>query len=245
MNGLKSIPNWILWTAALLAAALVFRFAMRGYAYIGYTLAFIAALIVLHHYLPRGAWRAVTALVCVGLIYFCIVEIPIIANSRTDKDPERKYLVVLGAAVHGSTPSLSMAHRLEGALGYLEAYPDSIAIVSGGQGNGEDISEAQAMYDWLTAHGVAPERVIMENRSTSTMENLEFSYRIIRERGDEPEGNVAIVSSGYHLYRAKEMSKMLGVAAAGIAGAPDYPLITLNFFIREAFGVTHLWVLGN
>ena len=116
MNGLKSIPNWILWTAALLAAALVFRFAMRGYAYIGYTLAFIAALIVLHHYLPRGAWRAVTALVCVGLIYFCIVEIPIIANSRTDKDPERKYLVVLGAAVHGSTPSLSMAHRLEGAL---------------------------------------------------------------------------------------------------------------------------------
>lgn len=144
MNGLKSIPNWILWTAALLAAALVFRFAMRGYAYIGYTLAFIAALIVLHHYLPRGAWRAVTALVCVGLIYFCIVEIPIIANSRTDKDPERKYLVVLGAAVHGSTPSLSMAHRLEGALGYLEAYPDSIAIVSGGQGNGEDISEAQA-----------------------------------------------------------------------------------------------------
>ena len=116
MNGLKSIPNWILWTAALLAAALVFRFAMRGYAYIGYTLAFIAALIVLHHYLPRGAWRAVTALVCVGLIYFCIVEIPIIANSRTDKNPERKYLVVLGAAVHGSTPSLSMTHRLEGAL---------------------------------------------------------------------------------------------------------------------------------
>ena len=60
---------------------------------------------MLHHYLPRGAWRAVTALVCVGLIYFCIVEIPIIANSRTDKDPERKYLVVLGAAVH-----LSLIH---------------------------------------------------------------------------------------------------------------------------------------
>ena len=65
MNGLKSIPNWILWTAALLAA--VFRFAMRGYAYIGYTLAFIAALIVLHHYLPRGAWRAVTAWCASGL----------------------------------------------------------------------------------------------------------------------------------------------------------------------------------
>lgn len=245
MSGLKHIPSWILWVAALLAAALVFRFAMRGYAYIGYTLAFIAALIVLEHYLPRGTWRVVTALVCVGLIYFCIVEIPIVANSHTDKAPERKYVVVLGAAVHGSTPSLSMTHRLEGALEYLEAYPESTAIVSGGQGSGEDISEAQAMADWLLAHGVAPERVLLENKSTSTMENLEFSYKIIRERGDEPDGNVAIVSSSYHLYRAKEMSKMLGVAAAGVAGSPDYPLITLNFFIREAFGVTHLWVLGN
>ena len=241
MNALKHIPSWILWVAA----ALVFRFAMRGYAYIGYTLAFIAALIVLHHYLPRGAWRAVTALVCVGLIYFCIVEIPIVANSRTDKEPERKYVVVLGAAVHGSAPSLSMTNRLEGALAYLEAYPESTVIVSGGQGSGEDISEAQAMSDWLLARGIAPERVILENKSTSTMENLEFSYKIIRERGDDPDGNVAIVSSSYHLYRAKEMSKMLGVAAAGVAGAPDYPLITLNFFIREAFGVTHLWVFGN
>lgn len=245
MTWLKNIPGWTLWTVSLLAAALIFRFAMRGYAYIGYTLAFIAVLIVLHRFLPHGAWRTVNALVCLGLMYFCLVELPIISASRTDNEPERKYLVVLGAAVHGSAPSLSMTHRLEGALDYLEAYPDSVAIVSGGQGQGEDISEAQAMYDWLTAHGIAPERVVMEDKSTSTMENLEFSYKIIRERGDLPEDNVAIVSSSYHLYRAKQMSKMLGVTAAGVAGAPDYPLITLNFFIREAFGVTHLWVFGN
>ena len=202
MNGLKSIPNWILWTAALLAAALVFRFAMRGYAYIGYTLAFIAALIVLHHYLPRGAWRAVTALVCVGLIYFCIVEIPIIANSRTDKDPERKYLVVLGAAVHGSTPSLSMAHRLEGALGYLEAYPDSIAIVSGGQGNGEDISEAQAMYTYLTELGIAKERLILEDKSVNTDQNLQYS----RDKISDPQAKVVIVSNQFHIFPSLPVS---------------------------------------
>lgn len=245
MSDLKNIPVWAIWVSALLAAALVFRFAMRGYAYIGYSLAFAAALIVLHRFLPRPAWRAVTALVCLGLMYFCVVELPIISNARTDKNPERKYLIVLGAAVHGSSPSLSMTHRLEGALDYLDAYPDTIVIVSGGQGQGEDISEAQAMYDWLTAHGVAPGRILMENKSTSTMENLEFSYKIIRDRGDTPENNVAIVSSSYHLYRAKQMSKMLGVSAAGVAGHPDYPLLTLNFFIREAFGVTHLWVFGN
>ena len=130
---------------------------MRGYAYIAYTLCFTAALIILHRFLPHGAWRAVTALVCLGLMYFCLVELPIISNARTDKEPERKYLVVLGAAVHGSTPSLSMTHRLEGALDYLEAYPDSVAIVSGGQGQGEDISEAQAedtLPDGLTLNDV-------------------------------------------------------------------------------------------
>ena len=100
------------------------------------------------------------------------------------------------------------------------------------------------MFDWLTANGIAPERVLMEDRATSTKENLQFSFEIILERGDDPVGNVAILSSPYHLYRAKSMSKLMGVEAAGVAGVWDYPVLTVNYFIREAFGVTHLWVFG-
>ena len=86
----------------------------------------------------------------------------------------------------------------------------------------------------------------MEPKATSTLENLKFSFDIIRERGDEPQGNVAIVSSAYHLYRAKLMAKNLGVTdAAGVAAPWGYFFVMLNYFIREAFGVTHLWVLGN
>ena len=114
-----------------------------------------------------------------------------------------------------------------------------------GMGPGETVTEAKAMHDWLIAHGIPEERILQEPRATSTQENLAFSFQIIRERGDEPDGHVAIVSSAYHLYRAKEMAKLQGVEAAGVAAPWGYFFVMLNYFIREAFGVTHLWVFGN
>lgn len=244
MNWLKKIPLWGAAAGFLLAVAVFFRFVMRGYAFTAYTLAFVAALIIMHRFFSRTLWRIVLILVCIGLVYFVIVEIPIVKNARTDAEPQRDYLIVLGAAVHGDEPSPSLVHRLQGALDYLERYPDSIAIVSGGQGPGENMTEARSMFDWLTANGIAAERIIMEDKATSTKENLLFSFEIIRELGGEPEGNVAILSSPYHLFRAKQMAKLLGVDAAGVAGKPDRPLLMVNYFIREAFGVTHLWVFG-
>ena len=228
----------------LAGAALVLRFALRGYAYWGYLCLFVAALILLQHWLPPVWWRVVLVLTCLGLVYFCAVEVPIVKNARTDKDPERDYLVVLGAAVYGDQPSLTLVRRLEGALDYLNTYPDSVAIVSGGMGPGETVTEAQAMHDWLIARGIPEARIVMEPEATSTLENLSKSYDIIRACGDEPEGNVAIVSSAYHLYRAKLISRSLGVEAAGVAAPWGYFFVMLNYFIREAFGVTKLWVLG-
>ena len=244
MKNKKKGGLWAGLTVALLAAGAFLRFALRGYAYWGYALAFVAALIVLHRFAAPLLWRIVVILVCIGLVYFCIVEVPIIKNARTDKDPERPYLVVLGAAVYGDRPSLTLVRRLEGALDYLERYPDSVAIVSGGMGPGENVTEARAMRDWLLDHGLSEDRVLMEEQATSTRENLEYSFAIIRGRGDEPDGNVAIVSSAYHLYRAKLMARMLGAEAAGVAAPWGYFFVMLNYFIREAFGVTHLWVLG-
>lgn len=236
----------MLWaiTAALAAAALVLRFALRGYNYWAYALLFVAALILIRHLLPLWVWRTALVLTCLGLVYFCVVEVPIIKNARTDADDRRPYLIVLGAAVYQDQPSLTLVRRLEGTLDYLERYPESVAIVSGGMGPGETVTEAQAMHDWLIAHGVAEERIVMEDRATSTKENLDFSFALIRARGNEPDGNVAIVSSAYHLYRAKSMARLQGVEAAGVAAPWGYPMVMLNYFIREAFGVTHLWVFG-
>ena len=245
IGAVKLRPGWVLSSGGLLAMALALRFAARGYAWWGYALAFVAALIVLHHFLPVKLWRVVVVLVCIGVLYFCFVESFVIRSARTDKEPERDYLIVLGAAVYKDQPSLTLVRRLEGALDYLNTYPKSVAIVSGGMGPGETVTEAKAMHDWLIAHGIPEERILQEPRATSTQENLAFSFQIIRERGDEPDGHVAIVSSAYHLYRAKEMAKLQGVEAAGVAAPWGYFFVMLNYFIREAFGVTHLWVFGN
>jgi len=222
------------------------RFAARGYAWWAYALLFVAALVVLHHFLPTVLWKIVVILTCLGLVYFGVVESFIIKNARTDRDAGRDYLIVLGAAVYKDQPSLTLIRRLEGAKDYLETYPDSVAILSGGMGPGETVTEAQAMFDWLVGQGVAPDRLLLEPKSTSTEENLRNAFAIIRERGDEPQGRVAIVSSAYHLYRAKLLASAQGVDdAAGVAAPWGYFFVMLNYFIREAFGVTHFWVFGN
>lgn len=242
----KARRNWVAVSAALAAAALILRFAVRGYAWWGYAALFVAALVVLHRFLPAALWKLVVALVCLGLAYFCFVESFIIRNARTDPDDGRDYLIVLGAAVYGDQPSLTLVRRMEGAMDYLERHPDSVAIVSGGMGAGETVTEGEAMYKWMVAQGVDPARLIVEDKATSTEENLENSFAIIRARGDEPQGKVAIVSSAYHLYRAKLFAQKLGVTdAAGVAAPWGYFFVMLNYFIREAFGVTHFWVFGN
>ncbi len=240
----KKRPVWAYVSAALAAIGLFFRFGLRGYVYWGYLCFFLIALILAHRFLPVVLWRIVLGLTCLGLVYFCIVEVPIIKNARTDPDPERPYLIVLGAAVYGDQPSLTLVRRLQGSLDYLREYPGSTAIVSGGMGKGETVTEAQAMHDWLVSNGVSEDRILMEDRATSTQENLRFSFDMIRSRGDDPDGNVAIVSSAYHLFRAKSMARLQGVDAAGVAAPWGYPMVMLNYFIREAFGVTHLWVFG-
>ena len=236
---------WLISAALLLVVGLFFKFCMRGYDYICYTLLFAALLIVLHQFLPVKIWKIVKILVCIGLAYFIAVEIPIIKNARGDKDCDKKYVVVLGAAVHGDVPSLALTHRLEGAYAYLKEHPDSVAILSGGQGAGENMSEAECMYFWLCSNGIPAERLIMESESGSTSENLDNSFRIIRELGDEPDGNTVLISSSYHLFRAKCLAKLKGAEVCTLPGNPGYPVYMLNCFIREAFGVTYLLAFGD
>ena len=241
---MHNLKGWMITCIVLVALAAFFFFCLRGYSYISYTLLFIAFFTAAMNLFPKPVKTFVIVLTSIGLLYFCAVEVLVISSARTDKNPEKSYLIVLGAAVHGKTPSLSLQNRLYGALAYLENYPDSKVIVCGGQGKGEDISEAQCMTEWLLSRGIAEERILPEDRSTSTMENLRNARDIILAEGGSTD-DTAILSSNYHLYRAKQMAKSLGMNAVGVASPMGYPVYTVGMFIREAFGVTHLWAFGN
>lgn len=110
-----------------------------------------------------------------------LLDIPILRGAKSDAQPDADYLVILGAAVYGTEPSPALRDRLDWAILYLEESPDTIAVVSGGQGPDEGISEAQAMKNYLVAHGISEERILMEDQSTSTKENLLYSFSIIEK----------------------------------------------------------------
>jgi uncharacterized SAM-binding protein YcdF (DUF218 family) len=238
---------------ALIAASAFFAFALVGYTVLALVLLFAAAVTALYRLLfaysrknarrARALRRALTGLLAAGLLWFAAVEVPIVAAARTDRRPEAPYLIVLGAGVNGVRPSLSLLNRLEAAKRYLEAWPETVAVLSGGQGPGEDITEAECMRRWLLDAGISGERLVKEAHSASTYENLENALALIAETGGDPGGRVAVLSSEYHLYRAKYLAKRLGADPVGVAARTSYPVLMVNYFIREAFAVTLLWIM--
>lgn len=221
--------------AALCALAGVLRFALRGYDMLAYVLAFTALLVALRFYAPGVLFKMAVGLAVALTVAVCITEVSVVSNARTDAGDDVRFVVVLGAKVDkGGTPSLSLLLRLRSTLDFLEEHPQAPAVLSGGQGEDEDMPEGQAMYAWLVDHGVSPNRLIVENRATNTRENLKYSFDIIRGLGYDPSGCTAVVSSSYHLYRAKLLARQLGVEVSGVAANPGNPFVALNYFIREA-----------
>lgn len=224
-----------------------------GYKTIALSLFAITALVGIYRllsYLGRKSAKTakilknvLTSLVCAGLILFAVIEVIVVGGSRTDKNPQAPYLIVLGAGVNGDEPSLSLLYRLEAAKKYLNDYPESKAIVSGGQGAGENISEAECMRRWLRDNGVSHERIIMEDKSTSTYENLRNSLEIINERGDDPSAKIAVLSQEYHLFRAKFYARELGADTVGIAASTGNKVMMVSYTMREAFAVAYMWIL--
>lgn len=146
-------------------------------------------------------------------------------------------VVVLGCRVYGERPSIMLTERLEAALAYLQQHPESRCILSGGQGDGESISEAECMYRYLTARGIEPRRLVKEERSTSTRENLLFSQALL-EPGEE---QVIIITNEFHQYRASRIARQLGLSVSAVNGSTAWWLFP-TYYVRELYGIVQEWV---
>ncbi|MDE6470256.1 MAG: YdcF family protein [Eubacterium sp.] len=169
-----------------------------------------------------------------GLICFSLVLGSVVASAKTTADNQQT-VIILGCAVRGETPSFTLRSRINAACDYLMENPQSVAILSGGQGNNEDISEAQCMYNILTENGISPDRLYLEDKSTNTGENIAFSKNIIDEYNLSTE--VAVVSSDYHLKRAKMICAKNGLENAHTITAPSTYFDKPTFYLREVLGV--------
>lgn len=138
------------------------------------------------------------------------------------------YIIVLGAGLKKDTVSNRLRVRLDKGLEYAARFPAATLIMSGGKGSDEHISEAEAMRRYLVSQHFPPSRILLEDQSTSTVENLQFSKKLLRH----PQAKVLIVSSDYHLFRALMLARRQGYDCAG-AAAPSPLGIRLNYTIRE------------
>ena len=168
------------------------------------------------------------------LMLFCSVEFRICRAAAQKPSADTEYLIVLGAQVRGDIPSLSLQARIDAAADYLSAHPSVKVLCSGGQGRGENKTEAAAIRDGLVARGINPNRMILEEESTSTRENL-LNCLSLLPSVDCP---VAIITNEFHCYRAGLIARRTGYTNSSTLSANQFLLTTPHYFVREFFALT-------
>ncbi len=188
-----------------------------------------------YHYIekiPRFLKVICLIVVIVGITVFGVMEVLIIKDMRAVADSDREYVIVLGAQVRGTRITKSLRKRLDTALDYLEEHPDANVVCSGGQGRGEDLSEAEAMKNYLMEHGIAEKRIITEDKSRTTYENLKFTQQLI-----DKDAKIAIVTNNFHVHRAVHLAKTLGYQNVQGMAAPSDNHLLPNYMVREAIAL--------
>ena len=241
---------WIPAAMAVLLGAL-FAFGYTPMRFSGYLLFAAAVFLLLWGFLAgrRGKlakvlWRVLLACLMLGLGVFTVLETQVIRYGRTDRETAVSAVVILGAGVNGTVPSLSLQVRLEAALDYLQDKPDIPIVVTGSQGPGEDISEARCMADWLMARGISEDRILLEDQADNTEENIQFSRELLADKGIDLTDNIAVVTSDYHLYRASLLWGGPGMVPVAAHMPSRFFALTVNYYIREAFAAAELLVFG-
>lgn len=181
--------------------------------------------------IPVKVRSVLLVLFCLLLGSFVVIEGIVFSGFRQHGKADLDYIIVLGAQVRQNGPSTVLRYRLDEAAEYLNENPDTICIVSGGQGPNEPFSEAEGMADYLIEKGILESRLIREDRSRTTEQNIVFSRKFFNEQD-----SVGIVTNNFHVFRAVQTAEYLGLKnVCGIA-AYSIPFYLPNNMLREYFG---------
>jgi len=185
---------------------------------------------------------SVALFAAIGIVYTSVLSaFMLTAQFRTNEDAEA--IIVLGCKVNGEKPSRMLARRLDSAYEFLAENENTICVVSGGKGDDEKISEALAMKRYLVDKGISSDRIIMEDKSVNTYENMKFSAQKLESYNIS---DVAIVTDGFHQYRAGYIAKKYGFTVSAVNAKNDFitrPLIS-TYWVREWLAITKEYALS-
>lgn len=193
-----------------------------------------------------GIWKynfGKTALIFVvavltACIIYAVILTAFIIRAQTDKPQNPDAVVVLGCKVNGRIPSRMLKRRLDSAVKYLNENENVVCIVSGGKGEDEEISEAQAMQEYLMDKGIDGGRILIEDKSVNTLENIKNSVSLL---GEKRNGEIAVVTDGFHQYRAGYIAESFGYDTTAINAKTDFYNVILmpTYYLREWMAITN------
>lgn len=183
-------------------------------------------------------FRVLIAGAVVVLVSFC----GMIAGEFTAKGKKNlDYIIVLGAQVREDGPSVVLKYRLDKAIGYLNENPDTICIVSGGRGVNEPFSEAEGMSDYLLENRIDKNRILLEDKSINTVENIVNSKALMKDAYN----GIGVVTNNFHVFRAVQIAKAQGLESVCGIAADSNILYLPNNVLRECCGILKDWVMNN
>ncbi len=153
-------------------------------------------------------------------------------------------VIVLGAGIRGARVSSLLRRRLAAALAVYQRNPAAAVVVTGGQGPQEHVPEAVAMWRWMLEHGVPEHALVLEDKSRTTEENLLFAKGLLAVRGIGADAPVAVVTSGFHCFRARQLAKRAGFTSAASVAAPVGPWSVLPCYLREVLALMKFWLVS-
>jgi uncharacterized SAM-binding protein YcdF (DUF218 family) len=173
----------------------------------------------------------------IGLIYVGVLQYKISQFTHVNVPKNADYIIVLGARVKGTVPSLAFATRIKEAANYLKENKDTIIIASGGKGPGEDISEAECIKRELIKLGISESRILLENRSTDTYENINYSRKLIPKNAQSG----LVVTNTFHIYRAVSIARDQGLEIEGLPAKTPVQAVVKSY-TREYLAITKFYL---
>ena len=184
---------------------------------------------------------ALALIVASGLIFVTVLTCNMVRAATNPPDKETT-VVVLGCRVREYGPGVMLRGRINAAYEFLTTNPEAKCVLSGGKGDNEPMSEALCMYNELTLMGIAPDRLYLEEASTSTRENILFSTEVIKSNSLCE--NITVITDSFHQYRAGKIAASLGFENYSHCTETNYVLLPC-YYLRELPGIVKDMIFGR
>ena len=190
----------------------------------------------------QGFWKYVKIFIITALCFqFVLIGFLAIYGQNDNVNYEEDAVIVLGAAVHGDKVSLPLRYRLDKAIEYHFKNPDALIVVTGGKGYQESVTEAFAMKKYLIEHGVDEKIIFMEEKATSTIENMKYSKEILDKKLNSDYRTV-VITNDFHIYRGVRYAKSAGFKYVSHMGASITWYNYIPCYLRESLAVLKMFV---